>query len=196
MSATRLLVLGAVIDREVAHGYQVRKDLAAWRVDLWGGIGQGSIYHALRRLAAEGLLESIDDETRSAGPARRRYRPTSRGRSAFVDLLERTLLSEENAPGETMAAIGFIDALTRPRAIELLEQRVDTYRAKRDRVAREYDQDPEAEWRHHLEAVRYWTQVADAEIGWTEQLLERLRAGHHELAETGPRSATRRRQQR
>ncbi|GAA1712780.1 PadR family transcriptional regulator [Isoptericola hypogeus] len=186
MSATRLLVLGAVIDRGDAHGYQVRKDLESWRVDLWGGIGQGSIYHALRQLTAEGLLEHADDDARSAGPARTRYRPTDEGRRAFVELLERTLAADDASPGAAVAAIGFLPSLPRVRAILLLEQRLDAFRAKRERVVREHEQTPDDDWGHHVEAIRYWDQTASAEIAWTAQLLDRLRAGAHTLADDRP----------
>lgn len=185
MSAVRLLVLGAVIGRGAAHGYQARKDLASWRVDLWGSIGQGSIYHALRRLNSEGLLVHADsgDDEQSAGPARTLYRPTDAGRRAFVELLEQTLASDENTPDETMAAVGFLTMLTRARAIVLLEQRLDAFRAKRDRVVREHEQDADADWGHHLEAVGFWARVAGAELAWTEQLIDRLRAGEYLMAD-------------
>jgi DNA-binding PadR family transcriptional regulator len=49
MSATRLLVLGAVRQRGRAHGYQVRNDLEYWGAHEWSSAKPGSIYHALNR---------------------------------------------------------------------------------------------------------------------------------------------------
>src|SRR5690606_25494524 len=142
--------------------YQVRKDLESWRADLWGALGQGSVYHALRQLTAQGHLAVAPDGD-VTGPARTRYRPTDEGRREFVHLLESTLASDANTPGETMAAIGFLPHVTRPRAIELLEARLAASRAKRDRVAREYEANAAEDWAHHVEAVRFWTRTADAE---------------------------------
>ncbi|MCT1479061.1 PadR family transcriptional regulator [Microbacterium sp. p3-SID336] len=183
MSAVRLLVLGAVIDRGAAHGYQVRKDLESWRVDLWGNVAQGSIYHALRRLHSEGLIEQVDDVALPQGPARTRYRPTADGRRAFIELLEAMLSSDENTPEETVAGIGFLTKLTRPRAIELLEQRLESVGAKRDRVVREHELDPDAAWDHHVEAIRFWDQATSAEVAWIAQLLTTLRAGGYAMRE-------------
>lgn len=182
MSAARLLVLGAVIEHGSAHGYQVRKDVESWRVDLWGGIGQGSIYHALRQLASEGLLVHAGEATSAAAPSRTLYRPTPEGRRAFVEMLDRMLASDSCTPSETMSAIGFLTTMTRERAIEVLGRRIDAYRAKRDRVAQEYERIPDAEWGHHVEAVRFWIRAADAEIDWTTELVARLRAGDYPMA--------------
>ncbi|QVQ51494.1 helix-turn-helix transcriptional regulator [Spiractinospora alimapuensis] len=182
MSAAKLLVLGAVIEHGSAHGYQVRKDVESWRADLWGGIGQGSIYHALRRLTAEGLLAHAGEETPAAAPARTMYRATSEGRRAFVELLERMLASDSCTPGETMAAIGFLTTLTRQRALEILGRRVAAYRSKRDRIAKEYERSPDAEWGHHIEAVRFWIRSADAEVDFTTDLIDRLRSGEYVMA--------------
>ncbi|NUT10617.1 MAG: PadR family transcriptional regulator, partial [Nonomuraea sp.] len=55
MSATRLLVLGVVRLHGRAHGYLVGSELESWEAGQWAGLRSGSIYHALRQLAKEGL---------------------------------------------------------------------------------------------------------------------------------------------
>ncbi|MGW5360758.1 PadR family transcriptional regulator [Actinopolymorpha pittospori] len=183
MTATRLLILGAILDRGSAHGYQIRKDLESWQVDLWGSIGQGSIYHGLRQLAAQGLIEQqhADDETH--GPARTRYAATEAGRQAFVALLEQALSSDGRDAAETMAGLGLITTLSRARAIELLHARIEAFRARRARVVGEYERNPEKDWAHHLEAIRFWAHSADSAIDWTEGLIARLEAGEYEMAD-------------
>ncbi len=59
-SATRLLVLGVVRKHGKAHGYQVRRELLTWSADKWANVAPGSIYHALKQMAKEGLLERVD----------------------------------------------------------------------------------------------------------------------------------------
>jgi DNA-binding PadR family transcriptional regulator len=56
MSSTRLLVLGLVRHRQPVHGYELHRELSAWNVDAWSELKSGSIYHALSRMALEGLL--------------------------------------------------------------------------------------------------------------------------------------------
>lgn len=183
MSVARLLVLGAVIEHEAAHGYQVRKDLESWSVDLWGGLGQGSIYHALRQLTSQGLLRAVEVQEQDTAPARTLYQATSDGRSAFMEMLEETLASPDCTPSETMGAIGFLTRLTRERAMALLDRRIQSARAKRDRVADEYERLSAEEWGHHAEAIRFWVGSADADIAWAAQLVDELRAGSYVMAD-------------
>src|SRR5918996_1312583 len=75
MSAIRLLVLGAVRQHGRAHGYQVRGDLEFWGAHEWSNAKPGSIYHALKQMAKQGLLlealvrhdQKIDELTAGVG---------------------------------------------------------------------------------------------------------------------------------
>lgn len=188
MSATRLLILGAIIERGSAHGYQVRKDLESWQVGLWGNIGQGSVYHALRRLAQDGLIDRMESGQGAEGPARVEYAVTSAGRAEFVTLLERALSSDGRDVSETMAGIGFITTLTRARAVELLRLRIEAFRTRRARVVREYELHPDEDWGHHVEAIQFWAHSADSAIEWTEGLIARLESGAYPMADDEPPS--------
>ncbi len=83
MSTTRLLVLGGVRRFGRAHGYEVRRELMSWGSDEWAHVNPGSIYHALRQLAKEGLLRAHEVEESEAGPRTSITRsPTRAGRSS------------------------------------------------------------------------------------------------------------------
>lgn len=183
MSATRLLILGAIIERGSAHGYQIRKDLESWSVDLWGNLGQGSVYHALRRLQADELIVAAAAAQGPTGPSRTEYSATAAGREAFVELLEQALSADGRDMAETMAGIGFLPVLTRARAVELLQLRIQAYRARRERVVSEYESHPEEDWAHHVEAIRFWARSADEAIAWAEGLIARLEAGAYAMAD-------------
>src|SRR5215510_6958844 len=73
MSATKLLVLGIVHLSGGAHGYQVRSELQSWGAESWAKIKPGSIYHALKKAAADGLLTE-HAEPGNSGPERVLYR--------------------------------------------------------------------------------------------------------------------------
>src|SRR5690606_25439495 len=87
VSATRLLVLGVVRMYGKAHGYQVRRELLTWSADKWANVQPGSIYHALKKMTAEDLLERVDIEPGESGPDRTAYRLTARGEAEFQMLL-------------------------------------------------------------------------------------------------------------
>lgn len=182
MTATRLLILGAIRERGIAHGYQVRLDLESWSAGLWGSLKQGSIYHGLKRLRDQRLIREVTGVGEPAGPARTEYSLTASGEREFRTLLEASLRSAEGGLAEAIAGIGFMTVLPRDRVLELLHERVAAYRVKRARVVDEYEQDPEGDWRHHVEAIRLWASTADSAIAWTQELIDRLESGAYTMA--------------
>ncbi len=80
MSVIRLLVLGAVRQHGRAHGYQVRNDLEYWGAHEWSNAKPGSIYHALKQMAKQGLLHAHEIAPSTAGgPPRTEYEITEKG---------------------------------------------------------------------------------------------------------------------
>ncbi|MGO4419096.1 PadR family transcriptional regulator [Streptomyces sp. MCAF7] len=83
MSAIRLMVLGAVRQHGRAHGYQVRNDLEFWGAHEWSNAKPGSIYHALKQMAKQGLMVAHDVAPSTAGgPPRTEYELTDAGEEA------------------------------------------------------------------------------------------------------------------
>ncbi|MFC7640821.1 PadR family transcriptional regulator [Streptosporangium lutulentum] len=116
MSAIRLLVLGAVRRRGRAHGYQVRADLESWGAHQWSNAASGSVYHALKTMAGQGLL--LAHETKpsvTGGPPRVEYEVTDEGEKAYFTLLHTALTSRDPRLDLLAAAVGLIDDLPVPR---------------------------------------------------------------------------------
>ena len=63
MSATRLLILGALRFMQPAHGYSIRRELESWHAEDWANIAYGSIYFALNKMADEELLAVSEDQS-------------------------------------------------------------------------------------------------------------------------------------
>lgn len=84
-AGTVALVLLGLLARadEPMYGYQIAKQLEA-ADDGAGLFKPGTLYPVLRNLAAAGLLAS-EMEPSVAGPPRRYYRITTRGREALAD---------------------------------------------------------------------------------------------------------------
>lgn len=83
-AGTASLVLLSILAHadEPMYGYQIAKQLEA--VEEGAGLfKQGALYPVLRNLAAAGLLDS-EVEPSVAGPPRRYYRITARGREALA----------------------------------------------------------------------------------------------------------------
>ncbi|MEU8797614.1 PadR family transcriptional regulator [Spirillospora sp. NPDC048819] len=181
MSATRLLVLGGVRRSGRAHGYEVRRELISWGSDEWAHVNPGSIYHALRQLAKEGLLRAHDVEESDAGPPHTDYEITEAGRAEFLRLLRGALATVDvRHPEMLTAGLGFLTALPRAEAIGLLRERLDGLAAWRASVApRLAEQDPSD---HLRELPGWWMHSADAATRWTLGLIERLESGAYAMA--------------
>ncbi|MFA5845180.1 MAG: PadR family transcriptional regulator [Coriobacteriia bacterium] len=82
-SGTVSLVLLAILDRspEPLYGYQIAKRIeGAWQEGV--PVKQGTLYPVLRSMEEQGLLESRVEPS-VAGPPRRYYAITDRGREAL-----------------------------------------------------------------------------------------------------------------
>lgn len=188
MSATRLLVLGVVRMYGRAHGYQVRRELLSWSADKWANVAPGSIYHALKKMAGENLLEEVAaDDDQARGPDRVAYRLTPDGETEFQLLLAKSLSEDDESPQSgyrLAAAVTFLPTLTRARAISLLRLRITQVRGQEATTrhlveeAEDWGQPP-----HVMELYRLWLTNAEAVASWLEGLVARLTAGAYVMAD-------------
>ena len=180
MSATRLLILGAVRIFQPVHGYFVRRELQSWHVDEWAHLNPGSIYNALRTLTREGLLEEVATESDAGRPARTTYALTNDGETEFLHLLREALRTVDPfAPDRTFAAMSFAFALSREEVVATLESRVAqveaSHRTNRFRV-QEIVADADTP-NHIAELARLADAWQQGELRWTRDLLKRVRSG-------------------
>ncbi|MFD0549704.1 PadR family transcriptional regulator [Streptomyces rectiviolaceus] len=181
MSATKLLVLGVVRMQGRAHGYLVRSELLSWGADEWAHIKFGSIYHALRQLAKEGLLTSTDIPD---WPGRVDYEITPAGDDEFMRLLRDALRHGNNRSDMLGAALVLLPALGRDEAVALLRERVDSLSAEQgDLVARVRDATSEKQERAHIrELLGLWEHSAASQAVWAHELIKRLEEGEYVMA--------------
>jgi DNA-binding PadR family transcriptional regulator len=179
MSAIRLLVLGAVRQHGRAHGYQVRNDLEYWGAHEWSNAKPGSIYHALKQMAKQGLLLAHEIAPSTAGgPPRTEYEITERGTEEFLSLLREALVSYDQKMDVVSSGIGFIVHLPREEAVALLKKRVEGLEEWRKSVTDYYTpEDGPGQLGHIGEIMHLWVHSADAGAEWTRGLIERIEGG-------------------
>jgi len=201
MWSTRLLVLGLVGWLGPVHGYLVRRELDTWRMPGTAEIGAGSIYHALKKLTADGLIEVAGTESVDARPARTTYRITVEGEREFQRLLREKLWEVPAVEDPFHTAWSFASVLTRTENTAMLRQRAEILYARIDAATAalaattgEY-----AEGREHLymppharallkRQADLW--LVDAE--WCERTAERIESGELEVGpEPGREEAAR-----
>lgn len=187
MSAIRLLVLAAVRQHGRAHGYQVRNDLEYWGAHEWSNAKPGSIYHALKQMAKEGLLHAHETAPSTAGgPPRTEYELTEAGSAEYFTLLRAALSGYDQRTDVTSAAIGLIVDLPRGEAVALLEERTRRIEQWRSVVTGEYvPEGGTGELGHIGEIMNFWLHTADAQADWTRGLIGRIQAGAYTFADEG-----------
>ena len=179
MSATRLLILGLVRWVQPVHGYDVRRELLSWHADEWANVAPGSIYHALKKLAEEGLLREVATEQVGARPARTKYEMTEVGEREFQALLRDYWWQYREPVDPFLAAFGFLPALPRREAVAALRNRARTLRGKVEftRTAIEKGGFDGDEPPHVLEMFRLMLARAEVEAQWCDRVADRVEAG-------------------
>jgi DNA-binding PadR family transcriptional regulator len=177
MSTTRLLMLGLIRWLEPVHGYEVRRELISWNVEGWANLKPGSIYHALRKLTEEGLLDEVGTERVEGRPARTLYRTTRFGQEEFTRLLRKYWWEHQHQTDPFAVAMSFLPSLPRREAVLALRNRAAVLRGSVDQ-ARSLAQEWMAEkpvhvsWLLELESAR-----VEAEIAWCERVAAKVEAG-------------------
>ena len=116
---TRLFVLGMLTDGP-KHGYEIKKGLELNRTDMWADVLPGSLYHALKQMATEGLVALQATEQRGRR-ARAVYAITPAGREALRRLLRETWTRlPRSYPAGIYAALAFVRELPRDEVREAL----------------------------------------------------------------------------
>ncbi|NDZ80635.1 PadR family transcriptional regulator [Streptomyces sp. SID10853] len=187
MSAIRLLVLGAVRQHGRAHGYQVRNDLEYWGAHEWSNAKPGSIYHALKQLAKQGMLLANETAPSTAGgPPRTEYEMTPAGREEYLRLLREALVTYDQKMDVMSAALGCIVDLERAEAVELLKERLRATETWRASVTAHYIPEGGPQQLGHIgEIMNLWVHTADAGAEWTRGLIARIEGGAYVFAGEG-----------
>ena len=71
------------------HGYEANLELERRCVGDWAGISRPQVYYSLDKLAAAGFVRAGANDEPAAGPERRVFETTAKGRHALSEALER-----------------------------------------------------------------------------------------------------------
>src|SRR5580704_19108737 len=83
-----LVILSLLVERGM-HGYHVNLELERRDVRDWAGISRPQVYYSLDKLASASLIRTGESAEIAAGPERRVFETTAKGRHALSDALER-----------------------------------------------------------------------------------------------------------
>ena len=189
MSATRLLVLGAIRVMQPVHGYEVRRELISWRLEENTNVKPGSIYGAIRTLEKDGCIAVHARESDDRRPERTTYVLTGEGEKEFQLLLRTSWWSVSSSSEPLIPALSLMLHLPREELVQALQARMSVLEGHLDALsfqraaikdgATGADGDiPE----HVREILDFVAAKARAELEWTRGLQRRLRDGAYQFA--------------
>lgn len=174
MSSIRLFILGALADEGPMHGHQLRLLAEKEHIDEWTDITVGALYGAMKRLAAEDLIEEVRQEREGSYPERQVYAITEAGRVSLSTIRVNTLREIAIKPDPFDLAMSRLDRTKLDDLDGLLSSRVGNLKALLDDTI------------SHTAAITKWLTLTEsivmqhkverirAEVAWHEELYKNL----------------------
>ena len=174
VNPTRLFILGALAKHGPMYGHQLRRDARIDRTDMWSEVQPGSLYGALHRLAAEGLIEALRTEQDGQLPARTVYGITAEGRRELRVLRAEALQEIRVLPDPVDLALAMSGDLGEETLRGYLDDRVRGLSAR----ASQLDHQRERTWPDQTVAddlvIEHARMRVQVEIDWHQLVLDRL----------------------
>lgn len=184
MSATRLLVLGAIRILQPVHGYQVRRELLSWRVEETANVKPGSVYGAIRTLEKDGAIAVHGHASGGGRPDRTTYVITGEGEQEFQLLLRETWWTVKSATEPLMPALCLMPFMPRDELIRALHARISALESQLEATAFMRATIPDGatgadgQMPEHVRVVfDFMTARMRGELEWSRELQRRLRDG-------------------
>src|SRR3954469_21848608 len=112
MNSTRLFVLGSLARRGPMHGHQIRRAAQTARPDPWANANPRSLYGALHRMEAEGVIRALRTEQEGNRPARTVYEITPEGHAELLAQRDEALQHARLRPDPVDLALQFTSEMS------------------------------------------------------------------------------------
>ncbi len=186
MSATRLLVLGAIRIMQPVHGYEVRRELMTWRLEDLTNVKPGSIYGAIRTLEKDGCVAVHERGSDDGRPERTTYVLTGEGEKEFQLLLREGWWSVAPPKEPLIPAMCLMLFLPRQELVRALGARTGILEAELDALSfkraaiRDGATGADGEIPEHVrEILDFVSARIRAGLEWTRGFQRRVREGRY-----------------
>jgi DNA-binding PadR family transcriptional regulator len=156
------------------HGHQIRRAAQIDRTELWADVKPGSLYGALRRMADEGVIETLRTERVGNLPERTVYAITDDGRRELFALRQAILREIRLRPDPVDLALAYSEDLAAEELRVVIQDRRDALAAELTSWKQLYE---EAEpYLTGLEPTGFDHVIMrlETEVAWHGKVLERL----------------------
>ncbi|HEY2642980.1 MAG TPA: PadR family transcriptional regulator [Galbitalea sp.] len=176
MSSIRIFILDALDNNGPMHGHQLRLLAEKEHVQEWTDITVGALYGAIKRLAAEGLIEELRQEREGAYPERQVFGITDPGRISLGVMREDALREIVIKPDPFDLAMSRLDRTRLDELDALLKARIGRLRAELDNyIAHTASIEKYLSFGESV-VMQHMTERLRAEITWHEHLYQQLPA--------------------
>jgi len=159
------------------HPYQMQRLLHLRHKDEILALKRGSLYHAIRRLAENGLIDVERTGRVGRRPERTTYRITSAGTRALFEVLRKIVATPKREPSDCMAAMSFLVHLEPGEACALLGERAKNLDLEINQITSSLAGAKEHVDRINLIESEYLLAMLKAERAWMRALEKEIREG-------------------
>ncbi|WP_025272253.1 PadR family transcriptional regulator [Haloglycomyces albus] len=172
------LTVLALLTQGPRHAYGMLRFIAVTHKDYVQGLPR-SLYHAVRKLSDSGRIAPVETVKDGNRPERTVYKITDDGRSDLVGRLKSLLETVDRDSTPTVAALSLMGALPLHEAKNSLRVRADSLRELVNEADRTLAEMAEAGLpRLPALEVEFERNRDNAELTWTEQLIEHMNTGN------------------
>jgi DNA-binding PadR family transcriptional regulator len=172
----RLFVLGTLESRGPAHGHEIRRLAEQIDVEKWSDAQVGSIYNAIRRLEADGLIEAVRVEQEGRRPTRTVYAITETGTLELASLRDKSLYEVALGSDPFDVALWVSAEIPRDELLGAVERRTKLLRELKEGLANERTRLTDAGYLPLVGQLlfRHAELRVEAELAWHAELQDRL----------------------
>lgn len=171
MSSIRLYVLGSLAERGEMHGHALRLLAEEEHIDEWTDFTVGAVYGVLKRLAGEGLIETVRTEREGNYPERHVYAITEAGAIALAGLRREGLETIDIGPDAFDLALSSLDPDRLDEVEATLSARLAELRRQHEYGIEHHKTIDQYLWKAEKWAVGHKLAKLEGEIAWHEKLL-------------------------
>ncbi len=174
MSSIRLFILASLEEQGPMHGHALRLLAEQEHVESWADVTVGAIYGAIKRLAAEELIEAVRTEREGNYPERQVFGITVAGRVSLTAIRREALETIVLRPDPVDLALARLGTDDLDELQHILENRAAELRARME--AEELHQQHIAHFLSVTEkhVIRHDLHRLRGELAWHEELLGAL----------------------
>ncbi|MGW0520111.1 PadR family transcriptional regulator [Crossiella sp. NPDC003009] len=169
-----LTVLGLLLEGP-SHAYNLNREIRTRKMDFVSGLPR-SVYHAMDRLAAQGLSRLAETSRDGRRPERSVYEITDGGRKEFYEALADLLMAPTDKELPFTIALSFLIRLAPQEVLAVLRKRAARLRAELAEVDASLEVGRQHVHRLALLEVEYTRTLRRAELDWLDQLVADIAA--------------------